>query len=370
VPPLRQGVNHYCTYFDEGFLPQGLALAASLRRHDPAHTLWVLALDETTASVLEGLRDPQLRVVPLAMLEAADPGLRRARDDRSTVEYYFTLSPCWPLYLLQHYDTVGRITYLDADMFWFSSPQPVLDEMGGASLLLTEHRHPDFLQHHRRFGRFNVGLLSFRQDEVGIAALQLWRERCLEWCRDHVQDGRYADQKYLDEWPERFGLSVRIARRKGANLAPWNWCQYRYQVDRGRVTIDGEPLEVFHFARFRGSLHDRCFQSGQLEYGIMPWGLRQAIYGTYWKSLKAARSRIVALHAGSTLQRRPERGWHQFWRALLPRLVFGSDWLRVGPFFISGRFGLGRFSGRVLAALRAQRGAPSGLAAGAHSKPE
>ena len=38
-------MNHYCTYFDRGFLPQGLAMWTSLKAHDATAVLWVLALD-------------------------------------------------------------------------------------------------------------------------------------------------------------------------------------------------------------------------------------------------------------------------------------------------------------------------------------
>jgi hypothetical protein len=66
-------MNHYCTYFDRGFLVQGVALWRSVARHDPDAALWVLALDDETADALRALGDTFLRVVPLAELEAADP---------------------------------------------------------------------------------------------------------------------------------------------------------------------------------------------------------------------------------------------------------------------------------------------------------
>lgn len=341
-------MDHFCTYFDRGFLAQGLALAESLRLHAPESTLWVLALDEFTGNFLAELRHPLIRSVALSELERANPRLLEAKGNRSLVEYYFTLSPCWPLYLLEHYSEISCITYLDADLFWFASPAAILDEMRGASVLMTEHRHPEHLLHHRRFGRYNVGILSFRRDEVGLACLRWWSERCLEWCYDRVENQRYADQKYLDEWPERFGPSVRVSRRLGANLAPWNWTQYHYEFSHGQVRVNGEPLELFHFARFRPEIGDRWFQSGLLEYGVMPWKLRQSIYGVYWKALQQARAVIRERRPDFDFRPNNQRGWHRFWRALLPRLVFGSDWLRVGPYFLSGRLGLGKYSGKFL----------------------
>ena len=89
-------MNHYCTYFDRGFLAQGLALWRSLAKCDVDSVLWVLALDEFTADVLREVGGTWLRVVPLADVEAGDTELAAAKANRTRVEYFFTLSACWP----------------------------------------------------------------------------------------------------------------------------------------------------------------------------------------------------------------------------------------------------------------------------------
>jgi len=185
-------------------------------------------LDETTKRVIEGLDSPQLRPISLRELEDAEPDLLSVKKQRSTIEYYFTLSPFWPLYLLRSRPEIDRITYVDADMFFFADPTPIFAEMDAASVLVTEHRYPAHLAHHQRYGRFNVGLLSFRNNDTGLACLTWWRDRCLEWCYDRVEAEQYADQKYLDQWPLRYGGQLCVLSRPGVNLAPWNWSQYHY----------------------------------------------------------------------------------------------------------------------------------------------
>jgi hypothetical protein len=147
-------LNHYCTYFDRNFLIQGVALAGSLRTHDPQSVLWVLCLDDFTFDYLQSINDPVLRPVPLAVLETADPKLRAARENRTLIEYYFTLSPCWPRYLLQREPKLERITYLDADLFFYASPAALFTEMGNRSVLITlrplQRRHPLLPQRHPR----------------------------------------------------------------------------------------------------------------------------------------------------------------------------------------------------------------------------
>lgn len=342
-------MNHYCTYFDRGFLIQGFALWRSLARHDPDATLWVLALDDFTAELLNELADQRLHVVRLAELEAGDPELLAVKSGRARVEYYFTLSPCWPRWLLATRPAIDRLTYLDADLFFFANPAPIFGAMdaAGASVIMTAHRFPSWLRHYERHGRFNVGVLVFRRDAAGRACLDDWRARCLAWCYDRLEADRYADQKYLDAWPERLGASLLVLEHRGVNAAPWNW---------GGGVPDREcnlrELIVFHFARFRPLADDRWWQSGQLDYGVMPAARRNAIYGPYWRALAAARAEIAARRPGFDFPHSGARHGREFWRALPLRLVFGGDWLRAGDHFHNLRAGLGRWSGQCLATLR------------------
>ncbi len=344
-------MNHYCTYFDGGFLLQGVALWQSLAAHDPDAVLWVLALDEEAAEPLRMLGEANLRVVTLGELEAADPGLRATKASRSRVEYYFTLSPCWPRYLLQARPEIERLIYLDADLYLFANPRPIWDDLARGSILLGAHRFPRFLAHYERHGRYNVGVLGWRRDAAGLACLDHWREQCLAWCHDVVEDGKYADQKYLEQWPQRFSGVVECMH-PGVNLAPWNWLAHRCEVVTGAVRVDGQPLIGFHFARFRALVDDRWWQSGQLDYGVMPWSLRQAVYGTYWRGLQRARQMVEAALPAWRPPHTPGRSGRSALRGLPLRILFGSDWLRIGDYFISGRLGLGRYSGRFLAWLR------------------
>lgn len=348
-------MNHYCTYFDRGFLIQGLALARSITAHDTGATLWVLALDDFTAEALHVLGGPAIRVVPLAELERDDPALLAAKANRSLVEYYFTLSPCWPRWLLRTQPGLARVTYVDADMFFLANPAGVFSALdrAAASVLITGHRFPAWLGHYERHGRFNVGLLSFANDPAGHGCLEEWRAQCLAWCHDRLEAGKYADQKYLDDWPARLGAHLLVLEHPGVNLAPWNWDGHRYDFGPdGAVAVDGQPVVLAHFARFRPLLGTWWWQSGQLDYGVMPWRLRQALYGPYWRALAAARAELSAWRSGFDFPRRPGRLGRDFWRALPLKLGFGGSWLRVGGRFLNLRLGLGRWSGQALARLR------------------
>ncbi len=136
---------------------------------------------------------------------------------------------------------------MDSDIFFFSSPDPIYDELGDQSVLIHEHRFPPRLAHLVEYGRYNVGLLCFRNDSYSIRVLNWWRERCLEWCYCRLENGKYADQAYLDDWLTRFDRVV-VLRNVGAGVAPWNHEQYVYSSDvSGRVLVNGTPLVFYHY---------------------------------------------------------------------------------------------------------------------------
>lgn len=367
-------MNHYCTYFDGGFLVPGLALWRSLQAHEPDAVLWVLTLDSVAYDFLSSQNEPGLRPISLAELEAADPQLAAAQRDRTRVEYYFTLSPCWPLWLLKTHPEIDRLTYLDADLFFFANPSPIFTAMdaAGASVLITAHRFPSWLKHYERHGRFNVGVLSFRNDAAGRSCLEAWRAQCLEWCYDRIEGERYADQKYLDHWPAQLGSALLVLEHPGVNMAPWNWAGLNWAVSpapalgsarleagpaaihpASPVALNGLPLIIFHFARFRGSASAWWWQSGQLDYGVMPWRLRNAIYAPYARALDAALAEIKASRPDYKVRKKTRRGGREFWRSLPLRVLFGGSWLRMGGRFWNLRAGAGRWSGQCLAKLRA-----------------
>jgi len=206
-------------------------------------------------------------LVSLRDIEAYEPRLMGVKDNRGTAEYYFTLTPIVNLYVLEKWPEADSVTYVDADLFFFSSPAPIFDELAQSSIGIIEHRFPQALQHLTKVGIYNVGWVTFRNDQNAKACLRWWRERCLECCTDVSSESCYADQKYLDEWPHRFD-GVKEIRNKGANLAPWNIAGHHVTANDGEVYVDSDRLIFFHFHRFR------CFAPFVYDTGLYGSGVR------------------------------------------------------------------------------------------------
>jgi hypothetical protein len=286
----------YCTYFDHNYLPRGLALYHSLQRHMPDSRLWVLCLSETCYRALKTLDLPGLVPVSLADFEAADSAVAATRPARSQIEYYFTCSPAWKLYVLNNEPGAEWVTYLDSDLFFFASPEPIYEEMKDASFGIIPHRFTKRTLHRRRFGVYNVGWVSVRNGEQGRAVLGWWRERCIEWCHDYVDEegDRFADQRYLDRLPGMFP-NVQVIEHLGANLAPWNFAERRLEWRNGSVLVDGAyELLFFHFhgVKRTGSYY---FNSHRIFSAPFPRLMREHVYEPYVAALAAAEAQAAPL---------------------------------------------------------------------------
>jgi hypothetical protein len=277
----------YCTYFDHNYLSRGLALYHSLQRHAPGSRLWVLCLSEACHRTLAALDLPDLVLVRLADFEAADPEVAATRAHRSTVEYYFTCTAAWTLFVIAREADAGWVTYLDGDLFFFASPEVIYAELGDAAAAIIPHRYTAKLARLRKFGTYNVGWVGARNNLEGIAIMQWWRQQCIEWCHDYVDGNRFADQGYLDAFPRLF-KRVKIIGNIGANLAPWNIGNYRIDVRGDQVMIDAvSSLVFFHFQGLRKGMRWFIFNSHRSYRAPFSSAVRDHIYKPYVDELLA-----------------------------------------------------------------------------------
>jgi hypothetical protein len=290
--------RHYCCYFDHRYLPRGLVMIQSLRAHDPGAVVWVLCLDDLCKELLAASGERDLQLLRLADLERGDAALLDARSNRSLIEYYFTCTPSLVRYVLARVSPGDCVTYVDGDLCFFAAPEPLYAELGSGSVSIVPHRFTPKVRHLERFGRYNVGWLTFRNEAAGVAVADWWRERCNEWCYDVLDDDRFADQKYLESF-ERLFPGVIALRNPGANLAPWNLGGHALSVRDGGVLVDGVPLVFFHFHGLR-TLGRSLYLTDHRRYGAPFAGLvRRHIYRPYVQQLAGIAAQVERLQARS-----------------------------------------------------------------------
>jgi len=284
---------NFCTLFDSFYLSRGLALYRSLERTGASFHLYIFAFDDRSLRVLRALELRSATVIPLAEFE--DPELLSVKPTRTRAEYCWTSTSSTILYVLEKFG-VSDCTYLDADMMFFMPPDPLFAELGDDSITITEHRYTPRYDKSKLSGKYCVQFLTVKNDARGLTALRWWRAQCLAWCYDRHEDGKFGDQKYLDDWPQRFD-GVHELQHLGGGMAAWNVQQYDVFEENGRVRgreqSTGREFDVifyhFHYLRF--------LAGGRIELGrrVLTPNVLRLLYTPYIKLLfeqKAAVARI------------------------------------------------------------------------------
>jgi len=250
-------------------MSRGLVMYDSLLNSCSDFHLYVFAFDEKCYTFLKSQNYKHLTVVSLKEFE--DEKLLNVKPTRTAGEYCWTCASSTIFYSINTFG-LENCTYVDADMFFYSDPIVLLNEMGDKSVLITEHRYSKEHDQSKESGKYCVQFVTFKNDKNGMAVLNWWRDACIDWCYDRMEDGKFGDQKYLDDWTTRFE-GVHELKHLGGGIAPWNVDQYSFsQMDRQIMGVEkstGSKFEAvfyhFHGARFYA---DNIAQLTGLEYTL------------------------------------------------------------------------------------------------------
>jgi hypothetical protein len=213
---------NFCTLFDSFYLTRGIAMYQSLEKTEIDFHLYIFAFDDASLKILKQLNFKHATIVSLREFE--NEQLLAVKPTRSKAEYCWTCTSSTILHVLTHFN-VDNCTYVDADLFFYSSPEVLINEMGDNSVLITEHRYTPKYDRSAIAGTYCVQFITFKKNDNGLTALNWWVNACLTWCFDRYEDGKFGDQKYLDDWTTRF-KGVHVLEHLGGGLAPWNIQQY------------------------------------------------------------------------------------------------------------------------------------------------
>lgn len=277
----------FCTLFNQKFFSRGLALYNSLIRLEVDFQLYIFAFDQETEKYLSELN--LKNVVVIGLKEFEDEELLKVKSTRTMQEYCWTCASSTIYYCLNNFQ-IDHCTYLDADIYFFSDPIILFNEFGNNSVMITEHKYAEEYDQTETSGKYCVQYISFKNDEIGREIIKYWRNACIEWCYARFEDGKFGDQKYLDDWTTRF-KGVKVVENIGAGLAPWNVSKYDISSKNNQIKlkeINSEKIYDlvfyhFHDLKFKDD-GEWYFVSGILGYKIWKDTL-QSIYSRYLKEL-------------------------------------------------------------------------------------
>jgi len=275
-------MSYYCTLFDSFYLSRGLVMINSLQKHASNFHLYVFAFDNIAYDILIDLKLENITVISIRDFET--PELLAVKEERSKAEYYWTSTPAVIKYVFSKY-RVTNCTYVDADLMFYDDPSVLLSELkSNTTVLITEHRY-SFLERiyeEKRAGKFCVQFITFNDLQESQLILDTWANQCLEWCYNKYEDGKFGDQKYLDEWPFIYN-NVHILENEGGGVAPWNIKNYIFTGHKNEIIIirrktrKSYKLIFFHFQNLKIK-HNYVFDLG---WHYINKKIRNLIYKDY-----------------------------------------------------------------------------------------
>ena len=279
--------NIYCTILTKARVYQGIAMLMSLNQviRNP-FTVFVYCVDDETYSLFEKLSWDYLVLIHENKFPEE---IRAIKEKRKIHEYCWTLKPVLCEYVMIHYPSVKRVTYLDSDLYFWEDPDRIFQNQPKCSVLLSieEKYRPKWkksrlLRRIKITGLYNSGFISFKQDEIGLQSVKWWKKQCLNNCSIDLKKGLFGDQKYLDELPKWFPKVCPIAT-PGVNIGPWNYLKYRFTKADQSIHVNDQLLIFYHFSSLRVIDKDHIKFIYRVKKDTLPF-----IFGIYKKALSDA----------------------------------------------------------------------------------
>lgn len=253
----------FCTLFDHNYLSRGIALYNSLKKNCKAKfILYVLATDDIAYNYLAEQNFESLIVQSLNDIKKAYPVLEKLQQERTRAEFSWTLSSFSIQFFMKKYKTES-MTYLDSDIYFYNDPKLIFAELSPKeSVLITPHNYYYKYDQSETSGRYCVQFIYFKNDKNGCKVLEWWRKACEECCCGVPTNGKFGDQKYLDDWLSRFKGIVHESTGLGIGVAPWNACRFNVIETKNtlevedKITKQKNPVIFYHFHGLKEYIDD------------------------------------------------------------------------------------------------------------------
>lgn len=274
--------NYFCAIVGTEYVLKIIALHQSLMKNSKIFTLWICCIDVFAYSILKEMNLNNVKLLQVDDIE--DTNLKDIKRNRSVSEYCWTLKSVLIEYLLVNYN-LPSVLYCDSDLYFFSDPNMIFKEWDDNSIYLCPQRDRDWVE--EKYGKYQAGLIGFKNDFYGLKSVRWWKDKCLDWCSANPDKGRFGDQKYLDLIPIYFP-KVKISSNLGINAAPWN-CIYNnnYIIDQNQneVYIETDKLIVYHFACIT-IFNEQDFDLWSLGKLSIPNNILHLIYTPYLEEIQ------------------------------------------------------------------------------------
>jgi hypothetical protein len=241
----------YCTIVAQNYLPQALALYASVRMREPGRLLVILVIDGVRQDLEVGR--PDLRVVSNDVLGLPPREVLDLATIYDVVELSTAVKPLLLKSLLREFE---QVVYLDPDTYIVTPLAELEDLVDRHNVVLTPHvlePIPPGKSFASEVNSLTVGVHNLGFCAVGrgsIPFLDWWWSHLERECLIYPLLGMFVDQKWTDIGAVMF--DAYSLRHYGYNVGHWNLHERSIHLVDGSLMLDRvhEPLRLFHFSGF------------------------------------------------------------------------------------------------------------------------
>lgn len=263
-------MRYFCTVSDKNYLSKGIALYDSLNSANREFILFYLCLDDITYNFLEKKNYTGLMPYNLKHIKAPPKNKFSNHTD-----FCYSMASYFTNWLMENVPRES-IAYLDSDLYFYQDYECIFDEIKNKSIGIIEHRIPTYAN----VGKYNVGIVYFRNDRYGNKCLKRWRDLLLNPDNKYVPEyGNCGDQKYLELFPKWYKSKVHIIN---CGHGAW-WNNRFYRFDKQDIIWNGkrQKLIFMHYSKFE--LNGTTYKHNEMT--AMPNELKE-YYDHYYKIIK------------------------------------------------------------------------------------
>lgn len=290
-------MKNFCTVSDSKFRDRVLALNCSLSKYSDNYKLHLLCLDD---SIYESVKNNKnIICYKIFDLLNNDSQLVSCRDNAPSreaivagggdinkaknIQFIWALSAYFSNYCLLNIPNIDSILYIDSDIYFFDNWEKIYDYTTNINIGLVEHR----IKHYHNNGKYNVGIVFFKNNQQGIDCSSLWRDLLLyTGHRFYESHGDCGDQKYLELFSNFFN-GVESFDNFFGHLAPWNFKYHTFTENSILWNSMEQKVMYCHFSNFVPNFDNDTYIPAP-RHGITKLDnqLLQKIYDEYYQVLK------------------------------------------------------------------------------------
>ena len=241
---------NFLMYIDANYLYKALICYKSLTDTYKEHfNMYIYCFDDIVYDILQKINYNNVILIKKQDFETKE--LLQQKSKKKSYEYFWTYTPKLIGDTLKKVPENDIVIYVDADMMFFSSPKPIIDELENKDVLVQPNNFS--VKERWQFepvGYYCVAFNVFRNNANSRKIVSNWKKQCAEWCYANFEQGRFGDQKYLDDWRDKY-KKVREVTVVGSNIAPWNIHKFDVSSKDNQVMLNNVPLVFYHFHAFK-----------------------------------------------------------------------------------------------------------------------